>query len=303
MTSPEQGAEVGTEAVAAGAVISRKVKGRLDVVVVHRPRYDDWSWPKGKLDPDEPAPVAAVREVAEETGLDVRLGRPLPDQRYPLVSGGTKLVHYWVGRLVGSGAVHERAPTDEIDDVRWVPAEEAGELLTHDRDRDLLDDIGVLRKKTRALALLRHTKSRSRKSWRGDDRERPLNPIGQLQADRLVATLGAYGVARTVSSSSTRCWTSVAPYAEVAGLEVEVTDALSEEDAKPKLVAAEVRRLLEDPRPVVVCTHRPVLPLVYDALGLACDERPTLEAGALLVVHHRHRKPVAIEYHGAPSGR
>jgi 8-oxo-dGTP diphosphatase len=303
MTSPEQGAGPGYEAVAAGAVVSRKVKGRLDVVLVHRPRYDDWSWPKGKLDPDEPAPVAAVREVAEETGLDIRLARPLPDQRYPLVTGGTKLVHYWVGRVVGGGDVEERAGTDEIDEVRWVPVEEAVLLLTHERDRHLLDDLGALRRKTRTLVVLRHTKSRSKKSWRGDDRKRPLNPIGQLQADRMVASLGAYGVGRVVSSSSTRCWTTVSPYAEVAGLDLELTDALSEEDAKPRLVAAEVRRLLEEPRPVVLCTHRPVFPLVFDALGLADDERPALAPGACLVVHHRHRKPVAIEHHDAPSGR
>jgi 8-oxo-dGTP diphosphatase len=315
MTSAEHGSEprsvpgsepgdgTSPEAVAAGAVVSRKVKGGLEVVLVHRPRYDDWSWPKGKLDPDEPAPVAAVREVAEETGLDIRLGPPLPDQRYPLSDGGSKLVHYWVGRPVAGDDVEARTPTAEIDQVRWVAASDAGALLTHERDRMLLDDLDRLRRKTRTLVLLRHTKSRGRKSWRDDDRKRPLDPLGEIQAEGLVASLGAYGVGRVVSSSSTRCWATVAPYADVAGLELEVTDALSEEDAKPRLVSAEVRRLLGEPVPVVVCTHRPVFPMVFDVLGLDGEQRPALEPGAFLVVHHRHRRPVAVEYQGAPSSR
>jgi 8-oxo-dGTP diphosphatase len=292
-----------TDTVAAGAVVSRKVDGRVEVLLVHRPRYDDWSWPKGKLDPDEPAPVAAVREVAEETGLDIRLGPPLPDQRYPLDSGGTKLVHYWLGRLVGGGDVEQFIPTAEIDQVGWFALDEAEDVLTHDRDGELLTDLERRRRKTRTLVVVRHTKSRSRKSWRGEDDERPLNPVGEVQAEQLVPLLGAYGVERVVSSSSTRCWASVAPYADVAGLALEVTDALSEEDAKPQLVTREVRRLLAERRPVVLCTHRPVLPLVFDALGLDDEDRPRLQPGAFLVVHHRHRRPVALEHYAAPSGR
>ena len=84
---------------AAGAVVTRKGG---DVLLVHRPKYDDWSFPKGKLDPGEHATAAAVREVAEETGLDVRLGPALLAQRYRMSNGRIKAVHYWVGR--GSSA-------------------------------------------------------------------------------------------------------------------------------------------------------------------------------------------------------
>ena len=87
---------------AAGAVVTRKGG---DVLLVHRPRYDDWSFPKGKLDPGEHAVTAAVREVAEETGLDVRLGPPLPGQRYRLANGRTKAVSYWTARVVGDDDV------------------------------------------------------------------------------------------------------------------------------------------------------------------------------------------------------
>src|SRR3954470_1380615 len=87
------------DVLAAGAVVFRPGKR---VLLVHRPRYDDWSFPKGKLDPGEHVTSAAVREVAEETGLRVRLGPPLPGQRYPAAGGRVKGVSDWGGRGGGS---------------------------------------------------------------------------------------------------------------------------------------------------------------------------------------------------------
>ena len=108
------------------------------VLLVHRPRYDDWSFPKGKLDPGEHVTGAAVREVAEETGLHVRLGVPLAPQRYPVTGGRTKQVSYWVSRAVGDDDVSRYRANDEIDAVEWVPYDEAMDRLTYDYDRPLL---------------------------------------------------------------------------------------------------------------------------------------------------------------------
>src|SRR3954452_1915291 len=105
------------EILSAGAVVSRKGP---DVLLVHRPKYDDWSFPKGKLDPGEHVTTAAVREVAEETGLDVRLGPPLRDQEYA-VAPGWKKVHYWVARTVDADDVSGYRPNAEVDAVEWVP--------------------------------------------------------------------------------------------------------------------------------------------------------------------------------------
>src|SRR3954470_14346561 len=117
-----------SEVVSAGAV----VLGRHDtVLLVHRPKYDDWSFPKGKLDRGEHATAAAVREVEEETGVRVRLGVPLTDRRYP-VRAGTKLVHYWVGRPVGDSNVSDYQPNAEIDEVSWFPVDKARRRLTYD---------------------------------------------------------------------------------------------------------------------------------------------------------------------------
>src|SRR3954454_24592860 len=117
--------------VAAGAVVLRKGP---QVLLVHRPKYDDWSFPKGKLDPGEHVTAAGVREVAEETGLHVRLGPPLAGQRYPIAGGRMKTVSYWVGRVVGSDDVSGYRPNAEIDRVAWFPYAEALERLTHEHD-------------------------------------------------------------------------------------------------------------------------------------------------------------------------
>jgi 8-oxo-dGTP diphosphatase len=107
----------------------------IEIVVVHRPRYDDWSFPKGKLDTGETYEEAAVREVAEETGLRCDLGRELPSTSYVDAKGRPKLVRYWAMRVVG---VEPWAPNAEIDQRRWVTIEEAGSMLTYDHDRELL---------------------------------------------------------------------------------------------------------------------------------------------------------------------
>ena len=281
------------EIVAAGAVVSRKGP---EVLLVHRPKYDDWSFPKGKLDPGEHPTAAAVREVAEETGLDIRLGPPLRDQEYAVGNGTVrpKRVHYWVGRLVHGDDIEAYQPNDEIDQLAWLPLERARDLLSYERDRDTLEQFVDLRRRSTPLVVLRHTRSRSRKAWRGDDRERSLTQVGEVQAERLVPLLAAYGVERVVSSSSRRCWTTVAPYADVADLPLEVTDDLSEEDATEVGVEAVVHDLLARKEPAVLCSHRPVLPAVFAALGV---RDPGLEPGAMLVAHHRNGRVVATEVH------
>ena len=224
--------------VAAGAVVLRRTKhrdggkggNRTEVLLVHRPKYDDWSFPKGKLDPREPARTAAVREVLEETGVHVRLGPPLTDQAYLYgpEHDRTKPVHYWVGRARGDDDVSAYAPNDEIDDVRWVDADEAERLLSYPRDRATLVEAMPFARRTYPFVVLRHAQARDRKAWKGDDRERTLTRFGERQADRLPPVLEAYGVERLVSSSSRRCWTTLGPYGVAADREIEVTDELSE---------------------------------------------------------------------------
>ena len=279
---------------AAGAVVARKGG---EVLLVHRPRYDDWSFPKGKLDPGEHAVTAAVREVAEETGLDIRLGPPLAPQRYRMVNGRWKSVDYWTGRVVGSDDVSVYRSNAEIDGVEWVPWKAAMQRLTYAYDRVTLAEARPLRRRTYAVVVLRHGKARSRRGWRRDDEERPLVVLGATQAQRLVPLLAAFDVTSAHTSPSRRCVDTVTPYTDTTGWPVTTYDELSEPGASAKGVVRVVDALVEAGRSAAICTHRPVLPTVLDALGVP---DALLEPGDLLVVHHRKGKVVATEVHRAP---
>lgn len=279
------------DVLAAGAVVFRPGKR---VLLVHRPRYDDWSFPKGKLDPGEHVASAAVREVSEETGLHVRLGVPLSSQRYPVAGGRTKQVSYWVGRAVGSDDVSDYRTNAEIDAVEWVPYDEAMDRLTYDYDRATLKEARPQRRRTHAVVVLRHGQARSRKGWHQDDRLRPLVQLGRVQAQQLVPLLAAYDVTRVVSSGSMRCLETVTPYADTTGWSLEIADGVSEEGADADSVEEVVEALVTGDESAVLCTHRPVLPSVFDALGL---DDPKLEAGSMLVVHLRQGTVTATELH------
>ncbi|MFH8678092.1 NUDIX hydrolase [Streptomyces lydicus] len=121
---------------AAGCVLWRRAASEagLEIALVHRPKYDDWSHPKGKLKRGEDALVGAVREVAEETGMDCRPGAPLPTASY-LANGRPKQVRYWAAEAV-AGAF---TPSDEVDRLAWLSPTDARARLTQERDRPLID--------------------------------------------------------------------------------------------------------------------------------------------------------------------
>ncbi|GAA1915948.1 NUDIX hydrolase [Nocardioides hwasunensis] len=263
-----------------------------EVLLVHRPKYDDWSFPKGKLDPGEHAVTAAVREVAEETGLDVRLGPALARQRYRMSGGRWKSVDYWTARAIGSDDVSRYRPNAEIDAVEWVEWSAAARRLTYPHDRETLAEARPLRRKTRALVVLRHGQARSRGGWRKDDRQRPLVQLGEAQAQRLVPLLAAFDVTAAHSSTSLRCLQTVAPYVDTTGWPVKLYDELSEEGASVEGIVDLVDALVDGGESAVVCTHRPVLPTVLDAMGV---RETKLEPGAMLVAHHRKGRVVATE--------
>ncbi len=275
------------DVLAAGAVVIRKDA----VLLVHRPRYGDWSFPKGKLDRGELAPVAGVREVLEETGVRIRLGTPLRPQRYPN-GGRMKTVSYWHGRVVGDPSVDGYVVNDEIDQVEWVPVRKAKRRLSYTFDQATLEEALETEWRTRALVVVRHAHARARKSWRKDDRLRPLLAEGKRDAAKLVPLLGAYGPTRLVTSSSVRCAQTLAPYAVASGWPLEETDGLSQEDATAESVLEIVDDLLHGKECAAICTHRPVLPTVLDALGVVTDK---LSPGELVVVHHRKGKIAAFE--------
>ena len=286
---------------AAGGVVWRKHASSttngsvIEVLLIHRTKYDDWTLPKGKSDPGESLPETAVREIHEETGLRVRLGVPLHELQYS-VAGGIKRVSYWCARVVGSAGTEGFVPNGEVDEVRWAKLGNAAELLTFVHDRDVIERFRAVREdrqhKTRTLVVLRHAKSSPRNGFDGDDLERPLDEPGVVRANALIGVLGAYGVRHIVSSPARRCVQTVEPFARSISTFLEIDERMFEE-AKPSLVRRSLAALLERNKPTVVCTHRPNLPTIFDDLGLKFAD---LEPGGAVVIHHRKGIVCAVEH-------
>ncbi|WP_084104700.1 bifunctional NUDIX hydrolase/histidine phosphatase family protein [Demequina sp. NBRC 110056] len=292
--------------IAAGALVWRIRDGELQVLAVHRPRYNDWSWPKGKLDKGETLPACAIREVAEETGKQVVLGQPLPTLRYP-VGGKTKVVKYWAAHVASTsaGPVKARpkvkdASKHEIDKTRWLTVEEARKKITF---RDDLRPLEVLveayeneRLDTRAFVLVRHARAKRRKAWSGEDIDRPITAAGERRAEQLVPLFAAFGARRVSSSPARRCMATVEPYAEAAGIDIKTYKPLTEPGhaAKPLDTAKTFVKLLDKPAGQLVCAHRPTLPTIVEMIraatrpytrGALPRKNPYLPAGGVLIAH------------------
>ena len=305
---------------AAGTVPWRLGPEGLEVAVVHRPAYNDWSWPKGKLDKDEQWPVAAVRETSEEMGLVVRLCSPLPDAAYGVPNKGEprpKVVKYWAARVIGG----KGKLLHEVDEVRWLAPADAARRLTYERDAQQLDTLvaryeaGTL--DTSALMFVRHALAVPRKQWKKRDQLRPLNADGVVQARALPPLLSAYGVSKLLSSSSERCATTFRWAEKAMHLTTTRSDRLTEEGfaARP----GRARRALDDltawsvktGHGSALCTHGPLIPTLLRHLAEDADDhaseillraaKDNMTKGEAIAVHlsprTKNRRVVAVERH------
>lgn len=278
---------------AAGTIPWRRDSaGRLEVLLVHRPRYHDWSWAKGKLDHGEDWPVAAVRETEEESSVPVRLGRPLPPATYTVLDRqgvpAVKEVRYWAATPTGPGGKLR----NEIDEVAWLSIREAHDRLDYSRDRDQLRALVQMYQEgeleTTAFILARHATAVSRGSYKGeDDQQRPLDKDGERRARELVPLLAAYAVERLASSPSVRCMATLAPYAATIKRPVKSLASLSEEaHVLDPVAAAEVTRTqLGKKRPRALCGHGPVLPVMLHVLSSRCSASASGRAAQVMIDH------------------
>jgi 8-oxo-dGTP pyrophosphatase MutT (NUDIX family)/phosphohistidine phosphatase SixA len=291
---------VTTAVYAAGAVCWRFIDGKLHVLVIHRTVYGDVTIPKGKVDPGESLPRTAVREIAEETGLEVALGVPLGVSRYPMPSGREKIVHYWAAE-VSERAVQRSTfkPNAEVAALEWVTIKRARGYLSYEPDREILDNFAKLVQQevtgTFALLLVRHGKAIGRGAWKGPDASRPLSERGVAQAASLVDALTAWAPKRIVSSPAVRCVTTVAPLSAATGIEVKREPGISQDAWESG--KAEVRRVVgkrvRSGKSAVICGHGPVFPEIIREIALATatplgsyvTDAAGLEPGAFSVVH------------------
>jgi 8-oxo-(d)GTP phosphatase len=296
------------EIKAAGAVLWRAAGRGVQVALVHRPKYDDWSFAKGKLNPGEHVLLAAVREVEEETGLQVTLGRNLPPVRYP-TEGGPKRVDYWAAQAHRAAAGF--VPNSEVDRIDWVVATAAGDRLSYGHDAQLLADFGAGPRLTVPLILVRHGSAGSKSDWRKGDDSRPLDGRGRQQAKMLARLLRCFGPATVLCSPAERCVATVRPFAAATGTEVVAVPAFAvpgtsrkrraPDGAQEETAGLAAAAAAAQGSAVVICAHRENLPLLLRAacaqLGAEPPDGPPLRKGEFWVLHRAAGALAGAERH------
>ncbi|MBA2752020.1 MAG: NUDIX hydrolase [Actinobacteria bacterium] len=274
---------------AAGGVVWRRQEGGtgvIELLLVHRPKYDDWSLPKGKNEPGESDEACALREVREETGLACELGPHLGDIFYTDQRGRPKAVRFWAMRPAGG----EFAPNDEVDEVKWLPVPDALNAVSRRQDGEVIGLLAQHAQDPATILLVRHATAGERSGWVGDDRFRPLDDRGRRQAEALVTQLSDFPISRVLSSPYARCVQSVDPLARARGLVVEETERLAEGHAEDTV---SLIHELQGTTPVL-CTHGDVVPAVLDAI-LPGDGHPRSKKGSTWALESAGP--------GAPAGR
>lgn len=262
----------GSESNACNQVLDNQVldENNIELCLVYRPKYDDWSWPKGKNEPNESHRHTAVREVGEETGYSVTLGPHIAKIEYPLEREGKKSsknsssnnsqnrnsqpevikrIHYWMMRLIDKPTAAKRLPAfgpikpakpTEIGNVLWLTPSQARKKLTHDSDREVLDafleKLHAGKAEYSTLLLVRHGKAESRKTWQGSEATRPITPLGAAASYALGRELACYAPNKIISSPWKRCVETVAAFAHDSSLQIEQVAELTEDhhEKQPK---------------------------------------------------------------------
>lgn len=283
---------------------TRDALAHLELCMVHRPKYDDWSWPKGKLELHETHRHAAVREIGEETGLAVALGPTIGEVEYRLLAEGTrnrhsskgkgtaKHVQYWMATIVNpsdpqarSNALGPVFPADsgEIDQIAWVSVRQARRQLSHPQDREILDQFvdrveeGALHGGT--IIIVRHGKAMARKLWNGTDSNRPITPKGAASAYALNRELACYEPAHLISSPWIRCKETLQGFSWLTDLPLIIAPELTEDafaanpDSAWHVIRDEIARVTTSGTTSAICMHRPVIGGVFSHLRRLCPSK------------------------------
>ena len=295
-----------SEVVAAGGVVWRRDEsGIVEIALVHRPKFDDWSLPKGKVELGESVIACSYREIMEETGFEVAFGRFLGKASYEFSNAGhrgIKTVHYWAAEFIeAKGAPNPQ----EIDQIRWVNPRKIDSIGLKESDLEIINLFLAIDLDTTPLILLRHAKAVERKDWIGDDGDRPLSHYGVLQSKRLIANLVPYQVSEIHSSTAVRCYETINPLARALGTNYFLSEHLSEYEFSRNKSSVEkyFKQLLKNDFPTLACSHNPILPyllsLQVERVGI--EVNPTrLEPGDAWILHHINNEVVAVDYLEVP---
>ncbi|MFC3493148.1 NUDIX hydrolase [Glycomyces rhizosphaerae] len=288
------------EIFAAGAVLWRPGTEGPELALIHRPKYGDWTFPKGKLKRGEHLLAAAQREVFEETGIRPVLGRPLAPSFYDK-EGRLKRVDYWCATPASDDTVDEAVDPREVDDLEWVPLDLVSDRLTYERDQPVLEDFSRLAaRETVPLIFVRHAVAMSKADWFDQDELRPLNQRGRERAQQLEVLLAAYPAGSAYSASSARCMETLLPYCAAEGVPVSGLPEFTLGTDKPARAEARLDEILASGAPAVICGHGET---IDDAIAYASDRLGTsvpvsaLDKGSFVVFHTADGALVATEHH------
>ena len=287
---------------AAGAVLWRKSDvSQLEIAVIHRPRYDDWSLPKGKVESGESHISAGYREIQEETGYESTFGPEIGTVVYKL-EGAPKEVRYWAAAAtIKTGTPNPK----EVDEVLWLTPDKAKEKLSNKDDRAIVDFFLEFGVDTFPIILLRHAKALKHTEWDGDDGDRPLEHRGQLQAKRLLPIYLPYGISEVHTSDALRCIETIDLMARLIEKTAIFSADLSEYGyAKDKEAPLDyVQDLMDRGVSAIVCSHNPIIPKVVKKLVgkkyfKSMDRE--LEPAQAIVLHCRAGEVIACDWIDEP---
>lgn len=283
---------------AAGGVVWRRRQGRTEVALIHRPRYDDWTFPKGKLRRGETELIGALREVREETGIDVRVAQGLGSVRYA-TPGAAKSVAYWaMAWRHGAFAVN-----DEADDMMWMSAAAARRQLSYPADVDVLERFTALDDADSVVLLVRHARAGKRSAWPGDDGQRPLDREGRRQARGLVGFATAFEPTAVLSADLARCRQTVQPLADALDAGIGVSNEFSDDDVadRPARSLRRLRFLAAPGQCTVVSSQGHAIPALLDALGVPGSH--DCRKGSVSALFFSDGRLVHHDYYARPAGR
>ena len=288
---------------AAGAVVWRKHKDNFtEVAIIHRPKYDDWSFPKGKIEVGESLIACAHREVLEETNLQTEFGPHLGQVEY-FTPDGLKKVTYWSAKVIAEKPFRTNT---EVDQLKWIPITKVIEVLTNETDKEIFDKFVKVKFNSKPFILLRHAKAITRDEWQGEDDDRPLSSSGQNQAMRLLSTYQVFNIDQIHSSDAVRCYDTVKSMAKGLDIKLEVSSKLSENTYKKDKEKAfdYVSELIKEDKSILICSHNPILPKMLNKLTkkseIEADEDKLSPADGW-VIHRSGKEIIQIDRLDAPK--
>ena len=293
--------------LAAGGVVWRENKdSKIELALIHRPRYDDWTFPKGKVDSGEELISCAYREIMEETSLEIELGPYLGEVQYESIDG-PKSASYWAAKSLDNEiSFHANS---EVDFLEWHEVDSARTKLTRDSDREILEKFIESPFKANKLIMLRHAKALARSEWQGGDEDRPLDNLGQLQAKRMHAIYQVFKISAVHTSDAVRCYDTVIGMTKALKIEPVITNKLSEytfEKNKDKALdyAKELADIVRDRETsVLLCSHNPILPRMLEKVCMKSDidfPEDKLKPGDAWVIYFGKKKCLQIDVISAP---